>query len=109
VKLFETRQIREARAFAAGGGQALHLMTGDWARGWGGPACFQRAKEFAHLFDQDVSRLIGTARRLGVRKVAVHGPRTPGQHVDLCGRPLRVAKRMAAMPPATSGESVQSV
>ena len=95
MRLFETRQIREARAFAASGGQALHLMTGEWARGWGGPACFRKATEFAHLFDQDASRLVFTARLLGVRRVVLHGPGTPRQHVDLCGRPLQIAKSKA--------------
>lgn len=92
MKLFPTMQIREAREYAAVGGQALHMMTGQWAKGWGGPQCFRQADEFAHLFDQDVPRLKATARRLGVRVIVVSRPGTPGQHIDLCGKPLQRAK-----------------
>ena len=89
---FETMRIREARDYAMKGGQALHMMTGTWARGYGGPVCFRRAKEFAHLFDQDTDRLTATARRLGVRVIVVSRRGTPSQHIDLCGRPLNLAK-----------------
>ena len=93
---YPTMKIREARDHAAAGGQALHMMTGQWAKGWGGPRCFRRAKEFAHLFDQDRTRLEATARRLGVRRIVVSKPGTPSQHIDLCGRPLERAKAEAA-------------
>ena len=96
MREFATREIREAWAHAQAGGQALHRMTGQWAKGWGGPACFRRAKEFAHLLDQDAGRLRATARRLGVRKIVVSRPGTPQQHVDLCGKPLAKAKAEAA-------------
>lgn len=93
---YPTMKIREARDHAAAGGQALHMMTGQWAKGWGGPRCFQEAKEFAHLFDQDRTRLKATARRLGIRRIVVSKPGTPNQHIDLCGRPLERAKAEAA-------------
>lgn len=92
---FLTMEIREARAHAAAGGQALHMMTGTWARGWGGPPCFRKAKDFAHLFDQDHDRLVATARRLGVKRIVVSKPGTINQHVDLCGTPLERAKAIA--------------
>jgi len=96
---FPTMKIREARAHAAAGGQALHMMTGQWARGWGGPRCFRQASEFAHLFDQDAARLEATARRLGVNRICISRPGTPSQHIDLCGAPLRQAKAEAAVEP----------
>ena len=83
------------------------MMRGSWAKGWGGPACFRRAKEFAHLFDQDAERLVATARRLGVRRVVVSRRGQPQQHVDLCGGPLRkaVAESVAyTQEDATDGE-----
>lgn len=88
-------QVREAIAFAAEGGQALHMMTGGWANGWGGPKCFRMASEFAHLIDQDEARLRATAAKLGVRKIVVSRQGQSGQHVDLCGAPLRKAKLIA--------------
>ncbi len=98
MMIFETRRIREAKAHAVDGGQALHMMTGQWAQGWPGPRCFQRATEFAHLFDQNRDRLVETARRLGVRRIVVSKSGTPYQHIDLCGRPLTKAKAEAAEP-----------
>ncbi|HUX16767.1 MAG TPA: hypothetical protein VMW52_09870 [Phycisphaerae bacterium] len=95
MKLFPTKDIKGAMAYAAAGRQALHMMTGEWAKGWGGPQCFRKAREFAHLFDQNADRLIGTARRLGVRQVVVSERGTHRQHVDLCGRPLERAKAQA--------------
>jgi len=85
-------KIDEARQYAADGGQALHMMTGQWARGYGGPKCFRDCTEFAHLFDQDAARLARTAASLGVRRVVVCKRGTPSQHVDLVGKPLRRAK-----------------
>ena len=96
MRRFETMEIAAAREHAMRGGQALHMMTGEWAKGWGGPQCFRRAKEFAHLFDQDTDRLTTTARRLGVNQVYVHKRGSSGQHVDLCGPPLRRAIAMAS-------------
>ncbi|HUU31484.1 MAG TPA: hypothetical protein VMY69_05225 [Phycisphaerae bacterium] len=55
------------------------------------PRCFQKEGLWAHLFDQDAERLRATAWRLGVRRVFIHRPCEPGQHVDLCGKPLGLA------------------
>ena len=97
MKLFETMTIREAYAFAKEGGQALHLFDGKI---WGNPSeptpsCFRRTmkagKMWAHLFDQDKTRLIATAKRLGVRVIVVSREGNYAQHIDLCGRPLERA------------------
>ncbi|EGJ50275.1 hypothetical protein [Desulfocurvibacter africanus] len=90
MKLFAHREVKEAKAHALAGGQALHVWTPP-AAGWpGAPTCFQRSRQWAHLFDQDKARLEATARRLGVRKIVIHGDGA-GQHVDLCGAPLKKA------------------
>jgi len=97
MKSFQMREIEEAIAHAASGGQALHLhriiVDRDKA-----PACFVRAvdrgEDIAHLFDQDLNRLIRTVKSLGVRVVVVERRGTPNQHVDLCAGPLRKAKAM---------------
>ena len=98
MKQFPAMKITDARNYAAAGGQALHMMTGNWARGWGGPQCFREATEFAHLFDQDIERLKATARRFGVKRIVVSKPGTASQHIDLCGRPLERAKAGATKP-----------
>lgn len=87
MRRFSHREIREAVAYAATGGQALHVWD---ASAWPGkaPAVFRRYKVWAHLLDQDRARLEATARRLGVRVVVVGNPGTPRQHIDLCGGPL---------------------
>jgi hypothetical protein len=93
------REIREAIAHAADGGQALHVhnIIVDRSRA---PACFVRAvdrgEQIAHLFDQDAERLLDTASGLGVRVVVVEHVGTEAQHVDLCGGPLRKAMARCA-------------
>lgn len=98
MKIFKTMEIDEALAHAAEGGQALHLhriiVDRDAA-----PICFVRAvdrgEDIAHLFDLDEKRLKQTARELGVKVVVIDRPGTDRQHVDLCGRPLANAKKLA--------------
>jgi len=99
IRLFGHAEIREAKAHAAAGGQALHVWQPTRV-GWpGAPRVFRRAatagESWAHLYDADIERLIETARRLGVLRVVVHRAGQPGQHVDLCGRPLRRAMSQA--------------
>jgi hypothetical protein len=80
--------IKTAMADAAEGKQAL------FTHAWGlniGARCFRGAPEIGKLFDQDARRLIETARSLGVNKVKIDHLGRPGQHVDLCGAPLRRA------------------
>ena len=90
MRLFQLREIEEAYAHAANGGQALHM--GGSAAGYpGAPACFRQAGTFAHLIDMNADRLQRTARSLGVRVVVAERPGRRGQHVDLCGQPLRRA------------------
>jgi len=91
MKRFDRKQIREAVDFALQGGQALHVWDGTgWAKP-GTPACFRHSRLWAHLLDQDAARLDATARRLGVRAVAIQCRGLRGQHVDLCGKPLAKA------------------
>lgn len=105
MKLFETKEIRAARDYALHGGQALHMMSGQWAKGWGGPSCFRHAREFAHLLDQDIERLKQTARTLGVRVIKVSRAGTPNQHIDLCGKPLERAKEQIEIDPSLMNPS----
>jgi len=94
MKHFTVWEVEEAQDHALEGGQALHthqiIVDRDKA-----PACFvqavDRGEDIAHLFDQDVIRLVKTVRRLGVRVVVVERRGQRGQHVDLCGQPLKRA------------------
>ena len=99
MKIFQQNQLNEAKAYAAAGGQALHLFSGGIADAIARvrkiPNCFRGRRELAHLLDQDRNRLEKTARKLGVRVVLVDRPGTPWQHVDLCGGPLAQAKNLA--------------
>lgn len=97
MKRFKTMEVEEAVAYAASGGQALHChrIIPDRNKA---PQCFVRAvdrgEEIAHLFDLDTQRLKETAKRLGVRVVFIDKAGTPGQHLDLCGAPLKKAMAM---------------
>lgn len=91
MKIFEHKQLREAYAHADAGGQALHLWTPPSAVRERAPLCFRQAKQWAHLIDYDLPRLKKTARRLGIRRIAVDRIGQRGQHVDLCGKPLAEA------------------
>jgi hypothetical protein len=92
MRVFEYREVKEAIAYALEGGQALHRVRNPpeslRARA---PLVFRQAKEWAHLIDHDLARLKKTARRLGIRKICVDRVGQRGQHVDLCGEPLRKA------------------
>ena len=87
---FAERDYKAALAFAAGGGQGLHVFTGAAAHP-GAPVCFKRSEGAAHLFDGNKGRLLATAKALGVRRVKIELEGTDRQHVDLCGGPLRKA------------------
>ena len=94
MKVFLLREVEEAWAYADEGGQALHLhnIIVDYDKA---PRCFvaavERGENIAHLFDKDEARLIKTARRLGVRVILVERRGRHGQHIDLCGQPLKRA------------------
>lgn len=94
MKKFQGKEIREALDYAESGGQALHLHRIIVDRQQA-PRCFVRevdaGRDIAHLFDQDLSRLIKTARQLGVRVIKVGRVGTGLQHIDLCAGPLRKA------------------
>ena len=91
MKRFDSRQVREAIEYAGDGGQALHV----WNPGKSypdAPACFNKSRKgWGHLLDNDEERLVLTARRLGVRRIVVAQRGKRGQHVDLCGKPLKRA------------------
>lgn len=105
MKIFQCREIREAEAYAASGGQALHLhrIIVDRDRA---PRCFVRevdaGRDIAHLVDLDEARLIATVKQFGVRVVVVEHRGQSFQHVDLCGGPLR--KAIAEARAAESGQ-----
>lgn len=98
MKTFKALQLREALAHAVEGRQALHLHTIIVDRRKA-PRCFvaavDRGEYIAHLFDLDKTRLIKTARRLGVKVILVEREDTIKQHIDLCGAPLRKARELA--------------
>lgn len=100
---YSAMQIAAAKNHALSGGQALHLHRFLTPRA---PACFVRevnaGRHIAHLFDQDVDRLKKTARDLGVRVIVVERVGQPGQHIDLCGRPLARAVDMCDDPRQTT-------
>ena len=93
MREFDEMEIREAWAYAEGGGQALHLFSHPGVYP-GAPQCFKRVDIAAHLFDQDEQRLKETVRKLGVRVIVVSRRGTFKQHVDLCGKPLEKARKM---------------
>lgn len=82
MRQFAWRQLREAIAHAAAGGQALYVPAPDPGRS---------GAAYARLFDGDFTRRVATARRLGVRVVLnERGDGTP-DYVILVGEPLRRA------------------
>lgn len=98
LRVFATLELREARAFAAAGGIAIHLHRFVTHRA---PACFKRdvaaGYPIAHVFGADAEALAALARRCGVRVVLVERRGTPSQHVDMCGRPLRRLLELAGV------------
>ncbi|WP_009963028.1 hypothetical protein [Verrucomicrobium spinosum] len=93
MKRFEMMELRAAVAYSVAGGQALHLHTLNM-----GHPLFRRYPVIAHLLDQDMARLQGTALKLGVKVIKVEKIGTPEQHVDLCGAPFDRAKTMCNAP-----------
>lgn len=92
MKLFQQRELKGAYAYAEMGGQALHVISGTYAYlRPGTPAVFKKQDQIAHLIDNNVERLMATARRLGVRVIKVERPQRTGQHIDLCRKPLERA------------------
>lgn len=96
MKVFQEREVFLAYQHAAQGGQALHLH--GFIMG-AAPDSFrrdvERGKQIAHLLDQDMERLVTTARLLGVRWIVVEHQGTRRQHIDLCGEPLANALALA--------------
>ena len=92
MKQFNSKQFREMASYVAQGGQALHVWFPKSSH-YDAPACFNKTKEngWGHLLDGNKKRLERTAKKLGVKGVVVSQEGKRGQHVDLCGRPLRKA------------------
>lgn len=96
LRIFEQRDLVDAYAHSATGGQSLHLMDGAYGNMQSRtPNCFKNRRQIAHLFDQNRERLVSTAKRLGVRVILVEREGTPKQHIDLCGKPLERAEAEA--------------
>lgn len=97
MKLFQWKEVREARAHSLKGGQAVHLNP-DWMPNFfpNAPLVFKRKRNWVHLMDQDEHRLIATAQRLGVRVIKVSEKGLPDQHIDLCGKPAERAVQEAS-------------
>lgn len=92
-RLFKFREIREAEAFAASGGIAVHL-SGDWQVPTGG------IKACAHLFGPDRETLTAAAVELGLKPAWIQYPDNPKRmHFDLWSGPLAKAKKRC--PPET--------
>jgi hypothetical protein len=95
IRLFQYREVRAALAYAAAGGQALHVWRPphDGRRScWpGAPRHFLQFRLWAHLIDYNEERLIEAACRFGVWPVRVERRGRRGQHVDLCGPALDLA------------------
>lgn len=98
MRVFQMRELHEAIVHAEAGGQSIHLHN-VIVNEKKAPLCFrqavQRGENIAHLFDMDHDRLVETARDLGINVVLVERKGTSSQHIDLCGRPLRLAMEMA--------------
>lgn len=94
MKLFQEMELLAAYRYAKMGHQALHLFS-DPGIYPGAPRVFKRSREAAHLFDQNKSRLVRTARRLGVNVIKIGREGIDKQHIDLCGQPLKRAKMRA--------------
>ena len=77
MTLFPPSDLKEAFLCAERGGQALLMRRRPTKndRGW--------------LIDHDAYRLIATGRRLGLRwPFPIHRYNSPGQYINLGGRPL---------------------
>ena len=108
MKTFQEKELHDAYAYAAQGGQALHLMSGRYAYLRADtPSCFKGRDQIAHLFDQNKDRLIATARKCGVRVIRVERERTHRQHIDLCGGPLAKALSLACIAEPVNPHTVQ--
>ena len=96
MKIFKWREQRAAMEYAARGWQALHVFPpSPFMKIPARHPSFKRANKWAHLFDQDYLRLLETSRKLGIASAIVEHFNQPGQHVDLCGKPLAKAMKAA--------------
>lgn len=84
MTLFRPHQEADALAYAAAGGQALHLVALTPAR----------------LYDRNCARLVDTVRALGETAVRVARTGTERQHVEVRGMTLIRAGMAARTVPA---------
>lgn len=83
MKIFAEAERKAARSHAVGGGQALLLCGVGRAR----------------LYDQDLTRLIETARGCGMPTVRVVLTGTREQHVEIIGAAADKAKTLVPVAP----------
>ncbi len=88
MKLFKHREVKEAIAYALAGGQALHVWNPTDEERRRAPIAFRARGPWAHLLDQNLDRLVQTAKRLGVKTIKVGKEGHRHQHIDLCAGPL---------------------
>ena len=85
MTIFPEALESDALKYAGAGGQALHVLGVSPGR----------------LYDQDLPRLVTTARNLGMKEVRVARTGTERQHVVIIGLPLIKACMVAReVPPA---------
>lgn len=113
MKLFDQRTdryaARKAKQYAEEGGQALHLWqpTGPFMKK--APAAFKKDKNnklWGHLMDRNTKRLKKDVRKFGVKKILIGREGRSGQHIDLCGIPLKRAIE-ACEPDETESSSTE--
>lgn len=94
-RVFMMHEIREAFAFAASGGIALHLMgdiTGDAFKN--APRVF-KGRKFGHLFGPNREALTTAAVSLGCKPEWIQKVDDPKRmHFDLVGSRLERAKKL---------------
>lgn len=98
-KLFQFTEIREAEAYAAAGGIAVHL-SGDWI-----PPGRTSPTPCAHVFGPDRETLTREITTLGMKPAFTQYPDDPKRmHFDVWSSPLARAKlrcKADILPPAT--------
>lgn len=103
-RIFQYREVREAKAFAEAGGIAIHvcfLLAADADA----PQVF-RGRRFAHMFGPDEATLTEAAVSIGCKPSWVQRPgkKVSYLHFDLVGQPLeRALKRCAVIRRKTEG------
>lgn len=93
--IFARFEARSAVTSALDGSQALCVGTPTPSEQRKAPAPFHNSKRWGQLFDQDLKRLVQTAKDLGATPIRLMFRATDKQSVLLCGNPLRRAMNHA--------------